>query len=69
MLSGDSTVVQASALDGLSFDPFSFREDGSAAPEVDVSRCQIAPFRQQLGGVPDMVVGVLEGEFMTMSWC
>ena len=42
MLSGDCTVVQASALDGLSFDPFSFQEDGLAASEVDVGRCQIA---------------------------
>ena len=41
MLSGDSTVVQASALDGLSFDPFSLQEDGLAAAEVDVGRCQI----------------------------
>jgi hypothetical protein len=28
MLSGDCTVVQASGLDGLSFDPFSLQEDG-----------------------------------------
>ena len=42
MLSGDCTVVQASGLDGLSFNPFSFQEDGLAAPEVDVGRCQIA---------------------------
>ena len=41
MLSGDCTVVQASALDGLSFDPFSFQEDGLAAPEVDVGRRQV----------------------------
>ena len=42
MLSGDCTVVQASGLDGLSFNPFSFQEDGLAAPEVDVGRFQIA---------------------------
>ena len=42
MLSGDCTVVQASKLNGLSFDPFSFEEDGLAASEVDVGRCQIA---------------------------
>ena len=42
MLSGDCTVVQASGFDGLSFNPFSFQEDGLAAPEVDVGRCQIA---------------------------
>ena len=41
MLSGDCTVVQAPGLDGLSFNPFSFQEDGPAAPEVDVGRCQI----------------------------
>ena len=42
MLSGDCRVVQASGLDGLPFSPFSFQEDGLAAPEVDVGRCQIA---------------------------
>jgi hypothetical protein len=42
VLSGDCTVVQASGLDGLSLNPFSFQEDGLAAPEVDVGRCQIA---------------------------
>ena len=34
-------MVQASALDGLSFDPFSLQEDGLAAPEVDVGRRQV----------------------------
>jgi hypothetical protein len=34
-------VYQASVLHSLSFDPFSFHQDGLAAPEVDVSRCQI----------------------------
>ena len=42
MLSGDCTVVQASALDGLSFDPFSFQQDGVASSEVDIGGCQIA---------------------------
>ena len=28
-------------LDGFSFDPFSFQQDGLAAPEVDVGRRQI----------------------------
>ena len=42
MLSGDCTVVQASAWDGLSFSPFSFQEYGLASPEVDVGWCQIA---------------------------
>jgi hypothetical protein len=41
MLFGDVAVVQASAMDGLSFDPFSFQKDGLAAPEVDVGRCQV----------------------------
>jgi len=55
MLSGDCTVVQASALDGLSFDPFSFQQDGLAAPEVDVGRCQIAD-----GLVVTLVVVVID---------
>ena len=42
MLSGDCTVVQASVLDGLSFDPFSFQQDGLAASEVDVGRRKVA---------------------------
>src|SRR5258707_965184 len=41
MLCSDCTVVQASVLDGLSFDPFSFQEDGLAASEVDVGRRQV----------------------------
>src|SRR5215475_9079128 len=41
MLCGDTAVVQASVLDGVSFDPFSFQEDGLAASEVDVGRRQI----------------------------
>ena len=41
MLCGDAAVVQASGLDGLSFDPFSFQKDGLAAPEADVSRGQV----------------------------
>jgi DDE domain len=36
MLGGDLAVVQASVLDGVSFDPFSFQEDGLATSEVDV---------------------------------
>ena len=42
MLCGDIAVVQASVLDGLSFDPFSFEQDGLAASEVDVGRRQIS---------------------------
>jgi hypothetical protein len=41
MLGGDLAVVQASVLDGVSFDPFSFQEDGLATSEVDVGRRQI----------------------------
>src|SRR4030095_218769 len=41
MLCGDVAMVQATAMDGLSFDPFSFQKDGLAAPEVDVGRCQV----------------------------
>jgi len=34
-------MLQASLLDGLSFDPFSLQEDGLAAAEVDIGRCEI----------------------------
>ena len=34
-------MLQASMLDGLSFDPFSFQEDGFATSEVDVGGCEI----------------------------
>ena len=34
-------MLQASLLDGLSFDPFSRQEDGLAAAEVDVGRGKI----------------------------
>ena len=33
---------QAPALDGVLFDASPFGQDGFAAPEVDVSRCQVA---------------------------
>lgn len=55
MLSGDCTVLQASGLDGLPFDPFSFQQDGWAAAEVDVGRCQIAD-----GLVVTLVVVVID---------
>ena len=58
MLSGDCTVVQASVFDGLSFDPFSFQEDGLASAEVDVGRCQIAD-----GFVVTLVVVVINEGF------
>ena len=41
MLCGIAAVMQASGFDGLSFDPFSFQQDGVAAPEVDVSRGEV----------------------------
>jgi len=55
MLSGDCSVVQASALDGLSFDPFSFQQDGVASAEVDVGGRQIAD-----GLVVTLVVVVID---------
>ena len=41
MLCGSAAVHQASVLDGLSFDPFSFQQNGLAAPEVDVGRGEV----------------------------
>src|SRR5262252_4298481 len=41
MLGGIAAVYQASVLDGLSFDPFSFQQDSLAAPEVDVGRGEV----------------------------
>jgi hypothetical protein len=41
MLSGLAAVYQSSDLDGLSFDPFSFQQDGVATAEVDIGRGQI----------------------------
>jgi hypothetical protein len=41
MLSGDGTVVQASALNRLSFDPFPLQENGLATLDVDVGRGQV----------------------------
>ena len=35
-------MQQASSGDGLSFDPFPFDEDGLAASEVDIGRCEVA---------------------------
>ena len=35
-------MLQAPEFDGLSLDPFSLQQDGWAASEVDVSRCEIA---------------------------
>ena len=55
MLSGDCTVVQASALDGLSFDPFSFQQDGVGSTEGDVGRRQVTD-----GLVVSLVVVVID---------
>ncbi len=41
MLSGFAAVYQSSDLDGLSFNPFSFQQDGVATAEVDIGRGQI----------------------------
>ena len=37
ILCSDVLVLQAPELDGFSFDPFPFQQDGWAAPEVDIS--------------------------------
>src|SRR3974377_1610397 len=42
MLSGLNSTLQAAIGDGVAFDPFAFQKDGLAAPEVDVSRSEIA---------------------------
>src|SRR5262249_2930352 len=42
MLCGLAAVKQASVLDGLSFDPFSFKQDGLASAEVDIGRGEIS---------------------------
>src|SRR5437588_5414127 len=41
MLCGLAAVKQASVLDGLSFDPFSFKQDGLASAEVDIGRGEV----------------------------
>jgi hypothetical protein len=41
MLCGKAAMMQASGLDGVAFDPFSFQQDGLATPEVDVSRGEV----------------------------
>jgi hypothetical protein len=41
MLCGSAAMKQASVLDGLSFDPFSFKQDGLAASEVDIGRGEV----------------------------
>ena len=66
MLCGLPAMQQASVLDCLSFDPFPFDEDGVAASEVDVGRCQIA---EALVVAPVIVVGdemALQGDHVAM---
>jgi len=36
-----SLVLQSSVFDGVSFDPFTLKQEGAAASEVDVSRRQV----------------------------
>ena len=36
MLGSGVAILQTPVLDGLSFDPFPFQQDGLAAPEVDI---------------------------------
>jgi len=40
-LGGFALVLQSSELDGVAFDPFTLKEDGLAASEVDVGRRQV----------------------------
>ena len=54
-LSGESGVHQASVLDGLSFDPFAFQDDGVASAEVNIGWRQVAD-----GLVVTLVVVVLD---------
>jgi hypothetical protein len=41
MLRGVSLIVQTTFRDGVSFDPFSFRQNRLPAPEVNISRGQV----------------------------
>ncbi len=41
MLCGDLSVLQASMLDGLAFDPFALFDDGLGPAEVGVGRCDV----------------------------
>jgi hypothetical protein len=42
ILCGLAAVKQASVLDGLSFDPFSLKQDGLASAEVDIRRDEVS---------------------------
>jgi hypothetical protein len=41
MLCGLAEMIQAAGFDGVAFDPFSFKQDGLATPEVDFGRRQV----------------------------
>ena len=40
-------MLQAPVLDGLSFDPYPFQQDGLAAPEVDIGEREVIQGRCQ----------------------
>jgi hypothetical protein len=42
MLSGLAAMVKTSILNGLSFDPFSFKQDGLASSKVDIGGSEIS---------------------------
>ena len=35
-------MLQAPVLNSLSFDPFSFQQDGLVPPEINIGRCEVA---------------------------
>src|SRR6516164_7909919 len=45
MLCGLAAMVKTSILNGLSFDPFSFKQDGLASSKVDIGGSEIADAR------------------------
>ena len=53
MLGSGVAMLQAPVLDGLSFDPFPFQQDGVAAPEVDIGGREVV---QALVVAPVVVV-------------
>ena len=58
-------MLQAPVLDGLSFDPFPFQQDGLAAPEVDIGGREVI---QALVVAPVVVVEFLLLTRMTYTW-
>jgi hypothetical protein len=49
-------MLQASLLDGLSFDPFSFQQDGFATSEVDVGGREVFKLRALLSQADNALV-------------